>query len=229
MGIVRMGPPKDIIIFLKEKCNCLTFIETGTFHGWTSFWASKNFTNVKTIEFSKEIYETTKDRFKELENIDFIFGDSRTELKKLMAEHKSNSLFWLDAHWCGSNSYGEEDQCPLMEEIEIINTSKADSIILIDDARLFLSPPPLPNSSHFYPGIAEVIEKLTKTVPREVMVYEDVIISFPEKIKDDFIAFMQNKITADHKKISKQHEKQYGIKKIRRTIKKAIGYKYWPK
>ena len=78
-----------------------------------------------------------------------------------MAEHKSNSLFWLDTHWCSSNSYGEEDQCPLMKEIEIINTSKADSIILIDDARLFLSPPPLPNSSHFYPGIAEVIEKLT--------------------------------------------------------------------
>ena len=61
------------------------------------------------------------------------------------------------------------------------------------------------------------------------MVYEDVIISFPEKIKDDFIVFMQNKSTEDHKKISKQHEKQYRIKKIRRMIKKAIGCKYWPR
>jgi hypothetical protein len=93
MGIVRMGPPKDIILKIKELANANLFIETGTFQGWTSFWAASNFNQVKTIEFSKEIYEETSKKFHKLRNVDFIFGDSRQELKKIVSDLKGTAIF----------------------------------------------------------------------------------------------------------------------------------------
>lgn len=59
MGIVRMGAPEEEIIFLKQLFHLTRFVETGTFKGGTSIWASQFFKQVDTIEFSKPIYLET--------------------------------------------------------------------------------------------------------------------------------------------------------------------------
>jgi hypothetical protein len=45
--------------------------------------------------------------------------------------------------------------------------------------------------------------------------------------KEDFINFMQNKITLDNALARERDMKLERTKKVKRTIKKIIGYKYW--
>ena len=52
MGLIRMGPPENLMRKLKDKYELRDFIETGTFHGNTAIWATSQFDNVITIEFS---------------------------------------------------------------------------------------------------------------------------------------------------------------------------------
>ncbi len=82
MGNIRLGIPQEIVLFLKEISRIDLFIETGTFQGLTTCWASDHFGSVKTIEFSKDIYINTKSKYSHLLNIEFIFGDSRKKLQK---------------------------------------------------------------------------------------------------------------------------------------------------
>lgn len=190
MGIIRMGVPEELALFLKDITNASCFIETGTFQGGTALWAAKHFERVRTIEFSKKWFDKTSQMLKSITNIDFIFGDSRVELKLIIEKLKEPSIFWLDAHWCNMGSYGEEDQCPLIEEIEILSSSPLNHCILIDDARLFTAPPPIPNSCLFYPSISEVIRALEKNQSRYTVIFEDVIFSIP----NDFRLAFQNQL-----------------------------------
>ncbi|MCP1381209.1 hypothetical protein [Runella salmonicolor] len=225
MGIVRMGPPEDVIEFLKSSFNVNLFIETGTFYGGTTIWASKIFDRVKTIEYSNDIFNITKEKYKELQNVDFIFGDSRKELKDIVAALEAPALFWLDAHWCSFGSYGEKDQCPLLEELDIINSSEFEHFLLIDDARLFLSPPPLPNLLEYYPNIQQIIEKLNKK-HHEIVIYEDVIIAVPFFAKKVFLEFMQEKTTKDQEEASRKYAIDQKKKKIKYVIKRILRLEF---
>jgi hypothetical protein len=226
MGIVRMGLPEEIVLYLKELSKIELFIETGTFSGWTSYWASSHFNLVKTIEFSVKFYHEAKKTHANLSNVDFIFGDSRKELTNIISKINEPAIFWLDAHWCGSESYGVNDQCPILEEIEIIISSRFENIILIDDARLFLSPPPLPNSTEYYPSVSEILSKFV-TKKYHTIIYEDALISIPKIYKKDFVNFMQNRANEDEIIYNKLMKKKEDLKKIKRFIKKSIFYKYW--
>ena len=218
MGIVRMGVPEDIVTFIKNQFNISSFIETGTFKGETAAWATNFFNIIHTIEFSKKIFINTKNNYSHISNINFLFGDSRKILKDILPE-SSQSIIWLDAHWCASGSYGETDQCPLIEEINLINSFDKDHFILIDDARLFLAPPPLPNSTKYYPDITELIIKLNNG-KRKIYVFEDVIIAVPEFAAKTFQPFMQNKTTlnwrypTDKLAHSKWLKSKYHLKEI---------------
>jgi hypothetical protein len=195
MGIIRMGIPEDITIFIRECFNIMSIIETGTFYGGTANWASRNFEKVYTIEFAEEIYNQTKQQLGHIPNVQFLFGDSREVLSKLLPDAEQ-SVIWLDAHWCSMGSYGVMDQCPLLREIEIVNLFDKDHFILIDDARLFLAPPPLPNLISFYPDINQLVNLLIQK-NRKIYIYEDVIFAIPENAQVDFCEFLQNKTTTD--------------------------------
>jgi hypothetical protein len=71
-------------------------------------------------------------------------GDTRDYLE-LVLLNNDNILFWLDAHWSGGDTYGESDECPLIEGLRLIFSSRKNYAILIDDARLFLAPLPKPH------------------------------------------------------------------------------------
>jgi hypothetical protein len=200
MGVINFGIPKEDVLFLKKIMSLDTFIEGGTYYGRTALHASKIFKKVFTIEKSSIIFEKTKDILKEVPNITALQGDTRSHLEKLVKENR-NILYWLDSHWCGGDSYGEDDQCPLLEELAIIFNSKEETAILIDDARLFLSPPPSPNKISGWPTIKEIVNIVPKTY--EVMVYEDVIYLIPKKYKIPFWEFIQDK---------KNREKDEGFK-----------------
>lgn len=223
MGIVRMGPPEDIILYLKQTGNVETLVETGTYYGATAEWAADHFSQVKTIEFSAPIYQETSAKYSHRTNIEFLFGDSRQQLAELLRQLDEPILLWLDAHWCSFGSYGKTDQCPLLDELDIIMASPFEHIILIDDARLFLCPPPAPNQPAHYPDIAAVLEKFSDK-NMYAIIYEDVIIIVPASMKPDFSAFMYKKVTYDQIRLNQLYKRRVKLQKMKDHTKAVL----WP-
>ncbi|MDJ0745519.1 MAG: class I SAM-dependent methyltransferase [Xenococcaceae cyanobacterium MO_167.B27] len=217
MGIVRMGPPTEIITKLKEYGKVANFIETGTYYGNTAYWASQIFERVVTIEYSPIMYQEATQKYGHLKNIEFLCGDSREMLKEVVSKLSQPSIFWLDAHWSGGNTYGENDECPIIYEIEIINSSPYDHYILIDDARLFLSPPPSPHLVEQWPDITTVINTLNLVPNRYTVIFEDVIICVPSNVKPMLSQVCQNLSTTNLKK--SQAYIPEGFKLISRGVK----------
>ncbi len=216
MGIVRMGPPTELMLELKHRYELSDFIETGTYHGGTAAWAASHFDNVTSIEYSREIYEEAVGKHGNIQNINFIFGDSRSALKTIVAELTRPAIFWLDSHWSGGKTYGENDECPLIEEIRAINVSKSPHFLFIDDARLFTSPPPLPHRKEQWPSIDEIIEALKSGNHKYyIVVIEDVIIAVPGYAKEAVASYCQD--------INTKAWEEYGKRLNESAIKQ--GYK----
>lgn len=183
MGIVRMGMPTELVSKLQKAYNVQLFVETGTYQGNTALWAAEHFQTVITIEASAEIYAQVVATHSQVKNVKFLYGHSKEQLATLVPSMNEPCIFWLDGHWCGGVSYGEEDECPLLEELLIINRSAQDHFILIDDARLFLNPPPPPHRTEQWPNINAVLDLLAANRSRYTSVFEDVIVSVPESAK----------------------------------------------
>jgi hypothetical protein len=141
MGIVRMGPPEDVVFFLRDIARVDHFIETGTYYGETASWAAQHFSKVITMELSEKYFSQAQERFQGMSNVEVRFGDSKEMLKSLVPELAASAMFWLDAHFC-CDSAGQGEPAPILDEITTIYTASKEHILLIDDARLFLSPPP---------------------------------------------------------------------------------------
>ena len=77
MGIVRMGPPVEVLNKIRTLGTKI-FIETGTYKAQTSVWASKQFDRVYTVEASKKLYNEAVEQYGNIQNIKFICGISVT-------------------------------------------------------------------------------------------------------------------------------------------------------
>ena len=188
MGLVNFGVPEKEVEFLKKLMNLEVFVEGGTYMGGTAKNMSKLFSKVYTIEKSEIMFGLAKENLKNISNVDFLKGDTREYLDSII-EDNDNILFWLDAHWSGGDTYGEEDECPLVEELRIIFANKKNYVVLIDDARCFLAPPLPPHNHNNWPSVIDII----KVLPEGwcLLEFEDVIYLFPEKINDEFKLFLQ--------------------------------------
>jgi hypothetical protein len=133
--------PSIDIHFLNELQDDYTkypcFIETGTYHGETTFSLEPYFDKVITIEFSEKYYNSTKEKY--IGNkINFMLGDSSIVFESLLPTINDSCIFFLDGHWSSGDTGHSEKDCPLNEEITNINNLfKQNAIIIIDDYRLF--------------------------------------------------------------------------------------------
>jgi hypothetical protein len=113
------------------------FIETGTFQGGTTFAMESIFEKIYTIEFSEKYYNETKKRYNG-SKIEFIHGDSSKEFVTLLPKINEKSILFLDGHWSSADTGRSAKDCPLIEEIILINhLFKKEAIVIIDDYRLF--------------------------------------------------------------------------------------------
>jgi hypothetical protein len=192
MGIVNFGIPEQETKWLKEKMNLTTVVEGGTYQGGTAKKLSREFEKIITIEKSDVMFEKAKKNIGCIQNIIQLRGDTREHLPKLASEN-NDVLFWLDAHWSGGDTYGEKDECPLLQELEIIfNSAIRNYAILIDDARLILAPPPLPHKVKNWPTIKQVADIIPLNF--DMIVHEDVIYLVPNEI--GIPGYIQCKTTA---------------------------------
>ena len=121
------------------------FIETGTYHGGTILPLEKHFNELHTIEIKEEFFVNVKNKYNksislrnEKKKINFHLGDSSKVLAKLCPKIKNNTIFFLDGHWSSGNTGKGDKDCPLYEELQcIMSHHKHNSIVIIDDCRLF--------------------------------------------------------------------------------------------
>jgi hypothetical protein len=188
MGSVRMGVPTELVLAIRRQFGADCFLETGTFQGARAVWAAGVFPGVVTIEASGQLHAQAIARFGHLKNVRFVQRSSAALLREIVPTLGRPVIYWLDAHWSGGVTAGQEYECPLLDEIRAIDVSGDDAFILIDDARLFLAPPPLPHKAEQWPDIASVLATLQEKYPtRYIVVSEDVIIAVPAAAREFMI------------------------------------------
>jgi hypothetical protein len=193
MEIPSLPVLAEFVLKLRDDFQIHDFVETGTYLGVTARWASRNFPQVYTVEASKDLWERAVKSHAGMANIEFLHGDSRTALAGLLPRLISPTIFWLDAHWSAGVTFGKEDQCPLLGELDALRSILKNAFVLIDDANLFLSPPPRPNSLSAWPDIYTVLHTLKQdAADNYVLVFENVVISVPAHAQSSVASFCQD-------------------------------------
>lgn len=182
MGIVNFGVPEDIVHELASLHSASVFVETGTYRGDTARWAAEHFDVVHTIEKSPSLYEQHSTALGQVNGVRTYFGDTRDILPQIINEiGTEHAVYWLDSHWTGcDDTAGQNDECPLLDELMCIPMPFKD-IVLIDDARLFLSSPPKPFDPNQWPGLLDIFNVVMQSSERPyVQVIDDVIFLIPQ-------------------------------------------------
>lgn len=182
MGAVTFSIDLGLIDALKKALPLDVFVETGTFLGETVESVKHHFNEIHSVELSLKHYEVVRLRFTDWDNIDVACGDSAVVLARWMTGLQQKSvLYFLDAHWCAANdTAGQTSQCPLLNEIRSIGRLNDKSVIIIDDARLFLAPPLAPHEISHWPDFNSVISALQALNPlHQLMILNDTILFFP--------------------------------------------------
>lgn len=191
------GFPLYLVKNLIENVDVPYFIESGTAGGESIIKASKHFKHCYTIELIEGRAIVNPD----IENITWYTGHSvgvlaeiieeliidKESLQKPKKPEKYNyALFFLDAHYSDNvPNESEYKECYILEEIQAMARYRDDSIIIIDDARLFMGHPPAPNNPQDWAGIQDIFISLKEHFPYNYStIIDDYIVSVPERIRD---------------------------------------------
>lgn len=183
MGAIHFSLDRDLAVLFKTCLGIETFVETGTFDGNTIEMARYLFPSVYSAELSEHYHAKAQERFRRIDGVSLFHGPSPEFLRNHRERFISKSiLFWLDAHWCAAEQTGGADaQSPLLEELEAIGQLHPKSVILIDDARLYLCPPSRPHKSAQWPDFHDVLQRLMTLSPNHLlMILNDVMLFYPE-------------------------------------------------
>lgn len=194
MGAINFSLDNKLIETIQKKLQPSIFFETGTYKGDTVFQQLNNFGKIISVELGEELWKEAASRFKDNQHVAIIHGDSSQVLAEMQeALSKESVVYWLDAHWCvDAGVAGDKSQCPLLRELSSIHSLNKKSIIIIDDARLFLAPPLPPHEISEWPSLSQVIHSLFElSKSHELMVVNDMIVYYPAPIKDRIVSYAQ--------------------------------------
>lgn len=192
MGAVSFSLDYRLLEEIKDYLPLSLFFETGTFHGDTVAAAIPYFTSIYSAELSETLYLRAQERFEKTKKVHLLQGNSPSSLKKMQAELAGQPvLYWLDTHWClAENTAGQVSQCPLLQELEAISHLNNQSIILIDDARLFMAPPPPPHEITQWPTFHQILKCFMElSSHHEISVINDVIAFYPKQARSGIYAY----------------------------------------
>ncbi|QDU60977.1 hypothetical protein Pan216_18300 [Planctomycetes bacterium Pan216] len=192
MGMIHFSIDLALVEHVQRLLPIATFVETGTFEGDTVARICDRFEEIHTVELSEPLHQRICERFSDVEKIHPAQGDSAQYLRDRAESWRDRPvLYWLDAHWCvADHTSGDTSQCPLIGEIEALRHLNEQSVLIIDDARFFLCPPPAPMDSSQWPSFDEVMDALRGISDQhEIMVLNDTILLFPRSISAETKAF----------------------------------------
>jgi hypothetical protein len=192
MGAISFSIDENLLAFLTQKLPLKIFVETGTFKGDSLMIASRFFGRCESVEASAELYEQARQRFQSTQGVHLHRSDSPSFLREHQKEFaQTSTLFWLDAHWCNAdNTSGVTSQSPLLQELAAIGTLHRDSVVLIDDARLYLCAPPEPHRFENWPDFHSVLTALLKLSPgHRLIILNDVLLFYPAPLQASMAEF----------------------------------------
>jgi hypothetical protein len=192
MGAVSFSLDTRLVERLKQALPLAVLVETGTFKGDTVAAVLPYVERVFTIEQSEALWRECAARFAGDARVQVVHGDSAIEIARAMPSIGPRAtLFWLDAHWCvADHTSGEHSQCPLLREIDAIGRLDEASVVLIDDARLFLAPPPEPHDVTQWPSFDAIVRALARLSDHhKLMVVNDVIAFYPPAAHEAITAY----------------------------------------
>jgi hypothetical protein len=186
MGAISFSLDQRLLNLLTSVLPLQTFVETGTFKGETLRLACPLFKECHSVELSPKLYRAAVKQFGGQAGVHLHHGPSPEFLRAKRDRFASvPTLFWLDAHWCvAEQTAGGESQTPLLAELEAIHALHPQSVLLIDDARLYLCPPPAPHRAGDWPDFHAVVQALLPlSRGHRLMVLNDVILFYPENLR----------------------------------------------
>jgi hypothetical protein len=183
MGLIHPGVPRKLALALAKSLGADVFVETGTLTGETAAWAGEHFNRVISIEIDKALHEQACTLTAGKGNVELLLGPSERLLPQIARSLSGPAVFWIDAHYSGPGTGGEEKQCPILEELAAI--SGANHLIMVDDARLFLNGPGMPCDSSHWPSLVAVLDAL-RAPHCYLAIHDDVIFRFPETLQRCF-------------------------------------------
>ena len=196
MGLFHIGVPTWLLNSTID-CGCFsTAVETGTFRGDSALALAEAFGSCITIEREPNLAERARERFRQSgDSIQVITGSSRDLLSDVCQSLRGPAFFWLDGHWSGGETAGEDDPCPLLAELYAINSSEFASqhLIAVDDARLFGLPGPEDPNQYVYPSLSLVLQEVER-FDRRSFVLDDVVVAVPAELAEVFLARLHEEV-----------------------------------
>jgi hypothetical protein len=156
-----------------KRLNLEVVIETGTYLGDLVAYMTGSVETIYSIEISNALFDGAKKRFRRRPGIYLELGDSSVILPRILANIEVPCLFWLDAHFSGGITLGDQGKSPIMEELRIILDHSLrhglDHLVMIDDARDFVG-------KNGYPTVSEVDRFVKNSAPNWIVnVHDDMI------------------------------------------------------
>ncbi len=221
MGNVYPGIPHDLVLRAKAAWSIPALLETGTHIGNSALWAKDHFRDVMTIEAAEGLHAKAKERLSGTQ-VELFLGHSLQVLPSALSKAKEAWMFWLDSHWSSADTYGEGDECPVLEELREILKSPYEHVVLIDDARFFLAPPPPPHRQEFWPSYPQISSEVQRLRPSyETWVLDDVIWVFPRARRAELLKFHYQTLA---ERTGAQASAQTGLAgKVKRRVARLIG------
>jgi hypothetical protein len=179
-----MGGVPDLLgLALRDELGLTRAVETGTYRGGGTRRLADLFQVVVTVELSPELHASASAALADLPQVTTLCGDS-ADLLPGLADAAVPTLWFLDGHWSGGPTAGEEAECPVLEEIAALREGHEDDCVLIDDARLFAAPPPPPHDPEQWPTLLQVFDALRDARDgQHITLLDDLVIAVPWRAK----------------------------------------------
>lgn len=143
-------------ILLRYSNKTSVWVETGTYLGQTTSILAKHSRHVHSIEASKDLHYAAIKFFERDKRVTLHLGESKDVLSTILcAESTEEICFWLDAHFSEGQTYLGKEECPTLQELQIIERylCRYKRVnILIDDIRCFSDP-----NNKAYPDVSVLI------------------------------------------------------------------------
>jgi len=195
MGAIRFTLDENLLKFFKQHLPLEIYVETGTFEGDNLRIAEKYFKACFSVEIDEKLYAAASREFSDKENVFVEQGDSK-ELLASVKDHvqQACTVFWLDAHNICNAINPDVDpmeaQSPILGELTAIERLNDNSVLMIDDAHLYLNVLPRPNSLSRWTDFQDIISALSNMSDcHRLAIYDDTIVYYPEKLRFAFTQF----------------------------------------
>ena len=128
------------------------------------------------------LFREAQERFRQDPRVTVLHGSSRELLREAMPQAGVGCFFWLDAHGLYEHAGPDQEENPLLAEIETITSVRGDSasVIVIDDARGMGTQPG-------WPPLTEIFHSLDQG-GFSVVIVDDCLVAAPKALNPDFHA-----------------------------------------